>query len=158
MFRNGKTSKSISNKKVLLRERKRHTDHRVAALSPDFPTGRVPSSSPDRWGTPIQSQRGGIPYQSQGGGTPSSPHGGYPHPVPTGGYAGLPPSVRKNWGTLIRKNGVAPLLGKDGGTPHQNLMGVPPCWRMGVTPHPKVEQTHTCENITSHHPSDAGGN
>ena len=51
---------------------------------------------------------------------------------------------------------------RGGGTPDQSLSGrmeyAPPRWTdEGTPPPPKVGQTHTCENITSRHPSDAGG-
>ena len=75
--------------------------------------------------------------------------------------------IRKDGGTPpIKKDGVHPLLGRMGAYPPSGMIGYAPQWgRMGY-PHssgpdggtlpPKVGQTHTCENITSRHPSDAG--
>ena len=75
------------------------------------------------------------------GSTASSPDGGTPE---------YPPSIRKNGGTPFRKDGdTLSLVRKDGGTPLSAGSGYPPP--------PKVGQTNTCENITSRHPSDAGG-
>ena len=59
--------KTRQNKNVLLRERKRHTACRIAALSPDLPTG---------WG--------GVPPTSFEG-LPHPVPGGVPHPVSRGG-------------------------------------------------------------------------
>ena len=61
---------------------------------------------------------------------------------------------------------------KDEGTPCQEGWDIPLLERMGYPFHwegwgmshkvcpplPKVEQTHTCENLTFRHPSDADGN
>ena len=68
------------NKKILLRERKRHTTRHVVALSPGgehhHPVTIVGS-------TPIQSWLGGgVHIQSWWGVPPSSLNGGYSHPVP----------------------------------------------------------------------------
>ena len=74
------------NKKVLLRERKRTTVHRVAST-------RYTALSPDT----------GVP--------PSSPNGGYPHPVLTGGIplsspdGGTPHQERWVYTLPIRKDG-----------------------------------------------------
>ena len=52
------------------------------------PTRGTPST-PNKWGTPIQSQPGRYPIQSQWGVTPSSPEGGTG--VPPIGQMGVPP-------------------------------------------------------------------
>ena len=127
----------IVNKKVLQRERKRHTARRVAsarsaALSPDgkggyphpVPMGRrVPPSSRDDGG---------------GGVSPSSPDdGGYPHPVLTEG------THRKDGGTpLSRRIRVPPF-------PHrQDYMGVTPLSADGGTPS-GCELTHKLKILPS---------
>ena len=86
------------NKKVLMRERKRHTARRVAstrcaALSGGW--GGVTQSQIQRGGTQSQA-RGGTQSQVWGvpgprsGGVPSPRSRGYPIPGP-GGYSGYPP-------------------------------------------------------------------
>ena len=60
----------------------------------------------------------------------------------------------------IGKDGVLPVA-KDGATYCQEGWGYtppPPSQEGWGYPLMKVEQTHTCENTTSRHPSDAGGN
>ena len=57
---------------------------------------------------------------------------------------------------LLRPGKGVPPVGKDGDTPEG--WRYPQSGRMGIPPPRKVEQTHACENITSSHPSDAGGN
>ena len=149
-------------KKVLLRERKRHTVRHVAsarstALSPDGNNliqspqrgwGLAPSI-PNRAGVPPSSpkvvpkpvQMGVTPIQSWWRIPPSSPNGWVPHPVLMGGTQGTP-SAR--WGTL-------PLLARWGtpssGWGYPRRLDAPP-------PHRWCEQT---ENITFPHPSNAGG-
>ena len=99
------------NKKVLLRERKRHTTHNVGSA-------RYAALSPDLGG---------------GGGPPSSANGGYPHPVLMGRIyhhqvlTGVPPS-RFDWGTPSSSNRVFP------GVPPSGRMAVPPSGRMVVPP------------------------
>ena len=120
-------SSHFITRKVLLRERKRHTARRVAsvryaALSPD---GRVPHpvldscplSSPGQGVTPIQSCPGkGYPIQSR------VPYG-IPHPDLgldlDGRYPSVPPS--------IPGMAVLPCPDLGWGTPHPDLgMGYPP--------------------------------
>ena len=171
-------------KKVLLRERKRLTARRVAsaryaALSPDMGGGgSVPHPVMDGRGYPIQSWTGD-------GGTPSSlgqwvpiqswmregvPHpvldGGVPHPVLDGGGVGTPSSFGWGYSSHPDLGWEYPRLDLGLGTPpHPDLGWVPPLsagWGTPLsagwgTPPPKVGQTHTCENVTSRHPSDAGG-
>ena len=114
------------NKKVFLRERKRHTASRVAALSPDLPTGATPSS-PD-WGgggrychpVPIQSHQGVPPFFLTGG-YPSSSDREYSHPVP-GRMGGTP--IRKNGGTVRTGWGYPP-------PPVRTWRGTPPVGEWG---------------------------
>ena len=138
-----------SNKKILLRERKRHTARHVASAhyadllggySVQSWTGGTPSFL---MGVPPISWMGFLPSRP-GMGYPPISWMGYPHltwdgvPSPKSRRMGYPQSA--GWGTPPSSSGM--------GTPHQ-LDGVPP---------PKVEQTHTCENITSHRTTYAGGN
>ena len=124
-------AKYCFNKKVLLRERKRHTARRVASAR--YAGGWYPIES---WwgGVPIQSWRGvphpdmmggthsshggkGYPIQSWWGGNPSSHGGGGDTPSSHGrGYLGYPPHHPD-------LAGVPP--------PHSDLAGVPP-------PHPDL--------------------
>ena len=94
------------NKKVLVRERKRHTARWVASarsafLSPDggggtpiqswLGGGGLPPSSPDDRGVPPSSPDMGVP--------PSSRDGGYAHPITIGGYPiqSRPPPPPVSW-------------------------------------------------------------
>ena len=80
------------------------------------------------------------------------PVGGTPHPGPRSGLGGgIPSSKVRTGGTPIQSWQMVLW-----GTPYQEGWGIPH-QPDGGTPPPKVEQTHTCENITSRHPSDAGG-
>ena len=81
--------KIISNKKVLLRERKRHTDRGVSSTTrwgtPSPRQGTPPARSDwegyPRWGTPCRgTAQPGLMGGTQGGVPPS----GYPQPGPTG--------------------------------------------------------------------------
>ena len=133
--------KTFDNKKVRLRERKRHTARRVASahfadLSPDK---GVPHPVLDR-GYSIQSW--------MGGGTPSSP--GYPHPGPHLVLDGGTPSSL-GWGTPSSPGqGVSPSS-LDGGVPqgipcpdlgwgypHPADGGTPIQTWGGVSPHPDL--------------------
>ena len=78
---------SLQNKKVLLRERKKHTARRVASA-------RYAALS--NGGYPIQSWlgEGGTPFSPGKGGTPSSP-GRYPLPPPDLGWG--TPSHIQTW-------------------------------------------------------------
>ena len=144
-------AKYIKEKKVLLRERKRHTARRVASA-------RYVDLSPDR----------GVPYPADGGGGyPSSPGLGVPHPVlggtPFQVWTGGTPHPDLGWRyppSPLQQDGVPPSQVWDGGTPDLSRPGMgsvppPPIERMGYSPpSPKCEQT---ENITFPLPSDAGG-
>ena len=119
-------SKNIKNKKVLLRERKKHTANHIAsacyaALSPDW--GGVPhlrsrwrvSHPRSGWGYPIPGPGRGYPSQVQVGITPSQVQVGYPIPGPGWGYP--IPSLDR----------VVPIPG-----PGPGLDGVPPHLRWGT--------------------------
>ena len=118
-----------------------------------FRAGGVPGSPPRRWGTP----------PVQGWGTPPCPRLGYP---PVQGWIGVPPPPVQGCIRVPpphpRLDQVPPLprtgMDRDGVTPppkkseqtdiskynkeSHHMSVVPP-------PPPKVEQTHTCENVTS---------
>ena len=120
--------KIFLNKKVLLRERKRHTT-RSASLSSN---GEISPSIPDR-GIPPSSPDGEVPLSSPDG-------GGVPRPVLMGGYhiwsqsvgpAGSPPPVRKKDGYLHQVGWW--YLNQGGwGTPPIRKDGVPPFRKIGV--------------------------
>ena len=77
---------SSQNKKVLLRERKRHTARRLAVASACYAGGGVTPSQVQEGGTPSQVW-GGYPTPGQKGGTLSQVWGGYPIPgLGGGGY------------------------------------------------------------------------
>ena len=97
------------NKKVLLRERKRHTARRLArprsaALSPDrlVGGGGVTPSSPDWRGIPSSPDGGGVP--------PSSPGRG----------GGVPPISQMGVSPHQKGRGIPPVR-KDGGIPHLGI-------------------------------------
>ena len=138
------------NKKVLLRERKRHTDRRVASTGYAAPAGGYPRLAPPARGYPRQAPpAGGYP-----GGCPLL--GGYPRWVPPcGGYPGwVPPYWGYCWvGGCTPDGGVpqvdTPLPGgypgwvppcrgvPQAGAPWQGYTRwVPPAWTWdGVPPH-----------------------
>ena len=135
-------NKNSDHKKVLLRERKRYTAHRVASAryAGGWGGGGTPSS-----------HGGGYAIQSWWGGMPSSHDGGEGTPSSHGGGRGTPSSHGVRGGT--------PSLVWVGGYPMQSWWGrgipLPPRPEMGYPPPPQCGQT---ENITFPHPSDAGGN
>ena len=170
-------TKNIKNKKVLLRERKRHTAHRVAsARYADLSWGGVPRLRSGGGGVPIPCP-GGYPVPCPRGVTPSQVQrvpnpmsGGLPHPrsrgYPIPGPGGYP--IPGPGGTPSHFQGVPhPRVGGTQGTtpssrpgrgpPHlRPEMGYPPPQHLdlvGVPPPHKCEQT---ENITFPHPSDGG--
>ena len=115
---------------------------------------------PMGWGVPPSSSDDGYPIQSP------IRRNGLP-PVGTGWDNNSPswkigvPPVRKDWSTPpVRKDGDTPPPHQEGwGTHHREDGGTaPPVRKDGGTPSLKVRQTHTCENKTSCHLSDAGGN
>ena len=129
------------NKKVLLREHKRHTARRVASARfadwggvphPILDGGGVPSTPRPRsgWrGTPSNLGRGACPRSGRGG-------GGYPIQSWTGGY---PPSAE--WDTPNQTwDGVPPIQTWDGVPPQSRPgMGYPPSPDLGWgTPHPDL--------------------
>ena len=116
------------NKKILLRERKRHTSPpRSRSKCLLFQGGGYPEMGypPQRWDPPVQ-----------GWGTPPS-------------KVGVPPSPQR-WVPPPSKVRVPPLSKAGLGTPpplHPRLDQEPPRPRLDRVSPP--EQTHTCENITS---------
>ena len=89
--------------------------------------------------------------------------------LPTGGGGGRSTSIQSQWGgggtpLASSRMGVPPSSPTRGtqGYPLSGRMGVPPLQsgRMGYPPPqpPLGKMRHSCENITSCHPSDAGGN
>ena len=119
------------NKKVLLREHKRHTARRIAVASACYSRGEVPGVPPPpwRWGTPL----------SKGGVSPTPcPRLGY---LPVHPRFGYPPV--QGWGTPLYKagSGYPPIQGWIGYPPRQGWIG------MGYPP--KVNrQTFPSINIT----------
>ena len=91
------TFKLKHNKKVLLRERKRHTDRCVASARYAVPVGGTPLSC---LGPDLDGGGGGTPFPGPGGGYPSQVWTGrVPHPageeVPLG--MGYPPPPTWTW-------------------------------------------------------------
>ena len=122
------------NKKVLLRERKRHTARCLAVASACYSGGGT-------MGTPPTWTWDGVPPSPLPG-----PGMGYP---PTQTWDGVPPLPGPGMG-------YPPYLDLRWGTPPtQTWDGIPPLPRpeMGYPPPRKCEQT---ENITFPHPSDGG--
>ena len=132
--------KILENKKFLLRERKRHTARRVASTCYAVPVG----------GT-LPLSRSKVRMGGRGKGTPYPSPGKGATPFPGPGRWGYPPSQVRMGGTPYSDPGREYPPSGPG-------KGVPPVGKDGGTPPPEVEQTHTCENITSRHPSDAGSN
>ena len=118
IMKNGK----ILNKKVLLRERKRHTTRRVASAAM---LGGVGYPVPGLGGYPIPGL-GGVPHPR---GVPSPRSGGYPIPGPGG-----VPHPDLGWGTPPARLGM-------GYPPDQTWDGIPPRPEMGYPPC-KCRQTH----------------
>ena len=93
------TLNRYSNKKVLLRECKRHTARCVVStpsvVLPGYPPGGVPSQVPPRGGsgTPL----GGYPVRYPGGYQVRYPPGGYPVRYPPGGVPGQVPPPTAPW-------------------------------------------------------------
>ena len=136
-------------KKVLLRERKRYTARRIASAC-------YAALSPDQGGYPNQLMGRGYSIQSWTGGTPFSPgQGGYPTQSWTGGYPSVTSPIKKD---EVSSMGYPSVQTWDGVPPWSRRMGHPPHQLDGVPPPSKVEQTDTCENITSSRTTYAGGN
>ena len=144
-------------KKVLLRERKRHTARRVASTHYAVPVGGTSPLSWDlTWTVGYLLPRPGwgrrVPH-------PRSGYGGRGTPFPglDGGY----PLPRSGWrDTPFLGQGTPPSRPGRGTPPPLGRMGYPPVGGMGVPPPQLVEMwTGTqSENTTFPHPSDAGGN
>ena len=116
---------NTSNKKVLLRERKRHTARRIAstrcaALSnPDLLGGGVPHPRSRGRGTPVPDP-GGLPCPRLGGrGTPVPGPGGYPCPRSGGGVV----HPRSGGYPIPRSRGYP--VPDPGGVPHPRSGGYP---------------------------------
>ena len=132
----------LHNKKVLLRERKRHTARRVVSAR----------------------YAGGVPHPVMVGGTPFSHGGGYPIQSWWGGYPGYPPPSRPGMGYPHHPDhhqtwdGVPPHHSDLGWVPPtiQTWDGVPPTIQTwdGVTPPPSRSEMgypptiHTWDGIT----------
>ena len=143
------------NKKVFLRERKRHTTRSVASacfangggVPHPLLDGGYPIKSWMGGGYPIQSWMGGrYPIQSWMGGTPSCLGCGGGHPIQswTGSYPiqswmGYPPSAE--WATSIQTwDGVPPCPDLGWGTP-------PSRPGMGYFPNPQVRMQAAKTNV-----------
>ena len=81
-------------------------------------------------------------------GVPPHHQDGYIPPLPSAGW---------RYSRSIRKDGVACNQEWWGYPPPHQPDGVPPLAEWGTLP-PPSEQKDSCENITSRHPSDSGGN
>ena len=171
--------KIILNKKILLRERKRHTARRVASARYAAlfnGGGGLPHPVLDGWrGVPYPVlDGGGVTPSSPGwgeGGTPSRPGQGVgvPHPVLVQGGT---PHPELEWGTPCQLDGIPPPQSRPGmeyhpsrpgmgyPPPHQ-LDGDPPCLDLGwVNPPPSPmvnRQTFPSINITFPRTMYAGG-
>ena len=86
------------------------------------------------------------------------PGGGTPWGNPTWTWDGVPPCLDLRLGTPLPGPGMGypPAWTWEGGTPCLDLGWGTPCQLDGVTP-PQVWTDTQTENITSPHPSDAGG-
>ena len=153
--------KSVFNKKVLLRERKRHTDRRVASTRyvASVGGGGVPPSR-SRWGgghPPSRSRWGGVPPSRSrwGGGAP-------PHPGPGGGRGagqGTPPIQVQVEGGGVGW-GTPPHPGPGGGqgrAPPQSRSRWGG-WGAPRVPPPPMWTDKQTENITSSRTTYAVGN
>ena len=132
-------TKICYDKKVLLRERKRHTA-RLVASARYAALCNGGGDTPGR-GVPHLRSKGGVPHlRSKGGGTPSQVQGGYPisgRGVPhlrLGGYPGYPhPDLR--WGPPLLRPGMGypPYPDLRWGTPlPRPEIGYPPLPRPGM--------------------------
>ena len=161
---NASSNDFILNKKVLLRESKRHTARRVAsarhaALSNGWGGGELPYPvlvvgeypwypPPSRPGLggylpTIQTWPGGIPQ--------------VPPTIQT--WDGVPPHPDLGWGTPIQTcYGVPPHPDLGRGTPtHKPGTGYSPSHKPGTGYLPPPRNGGQSENITFRHPSNAGG-
>ena len=104
LYSSSKNTKQHRNKKVLLRECKRHTASRVASTRYAVPVGRTPPPNPDLG--PGRGGRGGSSTLTSDWGAPLTRMG-----VPQSGFEmGLPPSrLDLVWGyPLVRRAMVPP--------------------------------------------------
>ena len=101
--------KTNNNKKVLLRERKRHTARRIASVRYAALSGG---------GVVPHPRSGGTPFQVWGEGIPHLRVGGVPQPGLNGGWGGGFPS--QVWGgPHLRVGGYPGQVSMVGGTPSQ---------------------------------------
>ena len=119
--------KSFCNKKVLLRERKRHTARRVVSTPSVVLPGYPPRGGYPDLGTPPGGTQIWVPPSPPGGSR--YPPGGSGYPLGGSGYPPRGGGTR----TWVPPGGVGP------GTPRGGYpdLGTPPCG-----------QTNTCENST----------
>ena len=128
--------KTFYNKKVLLRERKRHTAYHIASARYDdlSPDGRVPHPVLDG-DTPSDVWTGSVPHPRSGwGGTPSSLGHGVPHPRSGFGYPRVPPTWTSDRGYPIR--GLDRGCQLDGVPPPGSGMEYPPSAGWSTPPPP----------------------
>ena len=120
----------------------------------------IPSSRPGM-GYPPWVKKDGVspiiwmgvsPCPDLGWGNPQSRRMGYPL---SAGWGTPHPDL--GWGTLLGQERWATPHHLDGVPPVQTWNGVPPVSWIGYSPRPKVEQTHTSENIISRRTTYAGG-
>ena len=134
--------KLINNKKVLLRERKRHTARCVANTRYVVVTGYPPRGG-TRSGTPPRGVSGQVPPGSgyPPGGVPSQvPPGGVPGQVPPRGGPGTPQGY--------------PVRYPPGGT----RSGTPPGEGTRTPPPPPVDRQTPVKTVPSRRTTYAGGN
>ena len=136
------------NKKVLLRERKRHTTRHVASTHYAGLVGGGTLGTPPAWiwvgvpGVPPHQMDGVPPTWTWVGGTQGTPNTrwmGYPPPPGPGwGVPWIPPSA--GWGTPHHQlDGVPPHHQLDGVTPTISWMGYPPPSAGWGTPHHQLD-------------------
>ena len=163
--------KILSNKKVLLRKRKRHTARRVVSTPSVVLPGYPPPGEGYLTRVPPQVPRGGTRVRSPPRGylggylTQVHPPGGVPDPGPPGGGPGTPPggSGYPPGGYL----GQVPPRGGGGSgyppppLPHGILGNVAKHYGIWVPPPPVDRQidgwTDACQNITFPRTTYAGG-
>ena len=135
------------NKKVLLRERVRHTDRSV--FCPSYPSspcqgvGYRIQSSPERVPHPVLAGRGDVPH-------PTLARGPGPVELLWDGD-GVPPERTWDQWKYYRMEVGTPWKGH--GTSGSIME-----WRWCTPPPPVDRQRDACKNVTSTHPSDAVGN
>ena len=133
--------KCIYNKKVLLSERKRHTDRGVSSTPSvilyevRYPPRPGLTGGNPRWGTPCL----GTPWPGLMGGTPQPGLTRGTQGTPRSDLAGLPP-IGPCWGTSPSRGTP---VGPGKGIPPSVLAGVPPVWTWPRTPSPGLNRLKT---------------